>query len=90
MIDQKTKKEAASRMTRIEGQIRGIAKMIQEGKYCIDVINQIHAARRALDRMGFMLIENHINTCIKNGLTKKNDSKNLIGELTKTLDQFLK
>ena len=89
MIDEITKKEASSRMKRIEGQVRGIDKMIQGEKYCIDVIQQIDAARRALEKVALVLIQQHMKTCLTEAIThKKGNSK--IQELMKTLDQFLR
>lgn len=78
------------RIQRIRGQVEGVERMISADKYCIDIINQIHAARRALDRMALMLIENHVKTCVKTALTEKKNAEPMIEELTKTLDQFLK
>ncbi len=79
-----------SRVQKVRGQVEGIERMISADKYCIDIINQIHAARRALDRMALMLIENHVKTCVKDALTEKTNVQPIIEELTKTLDQFLK
>lgn len=78
------------RVQKVRGQVEGVERMISADKYCIDVINQIHAARRALDRMALMLVENHVRTCVKNALTEKKNTEPMIEELTKTLDQFLK
>jgi len=79
-----------SRIQKIRGQIEGVERMISADKYCIDIINQIHASRRALDAIALILIENHVSTCVKEGLTQKGKSKNLIEELTHTLNQYLK
>lgn len=89
MIDEATKKDVSSRMKRIEGQMRGIDKMIQEEKYCIDIIHQIHAAKRALEQVSLALIQQHVKTCLSEAiLQKKGNSK--IQELMNTLDQFLR
>ena len=89
MIDEKTKQDVTSRMKRIEGQMRGIDKMVQEEKYCIDVIHQIDAARRALEKVALVLIQQHMRTCLTEAIVnKKGNSK--IQELMNTLDQFLR
>lgn len=90
MITNKEKTDLEKRSRRIIGQIEGVSRMISDQKYCIDIVNQIHAARRALDKLGLIIIENHVKTCVKNKLTSKNGSKNIIEELTQTLDQFLR
>lgn len=89
MLDGKIKGEVTVRVKRIEGQIRGIDKMIQEGKYCIDVIQQIDAARRALEKVALVLIQQHVKTCLTEAIAdKKGNAK--IQELIKALDQFLR
>ncbi len=89
MIDEKTKKDTTDRIKRIEGQIRGIDKMIREETYCIDVINQINAARRALEKVALALVQQHMRTCLTEAINKKNGNPK-IQELMKTLDQFLR
>lgn len=89
MIDGPTKKSVISRMKRIEGQMRGINKMVEEEKYCIDIIHQIHAAKRALEQVSLALIQQHVKTCLTEAILQKSgDSK--IRELMSTLDRFLR
>ena len=52
------------RLARIEGQIRGIRKMLDEGQYCMDVLSQISAARSALNRAGAELVTSHVKSCV--------------------------
>ncbi len=61
---QKDKKDLLSRCNRVEGQIRGIKGMIEKDIYCDDILNQISAARSALDAMSRMLLENHLKSCV--------------------------
>lgn len=61
---QKEKKDLLSRCNRVEGQVRGIKGMIEKDIYCDDILNQIAAARSALDAMGRMLLENHLKSCV--------------------------
>jgi CsoR family transcriptional regulator, copper-sensing transcriptional repressor len=63
------KVEVLKRLNRIEGQIRGLSKMVTEDKYCIDIITQISAARAALDKVAVELIRDHARHC----LTEKAD-----------------
>lgn len=64
------KKGIINRLNRVEGQIRGIKAMIEEDKYCLDVLNQIWAARSALGKTGELLVEGHVKQCLKEDETK--------------------
>ena len=57
-------KPLLDRLSKVEGQLRGIRKMIEEEVYCDDVINQLEASRSALKAIGLLLLENHINYCV--------------------------
>ena len=58
------KDDYAKRLLRIEGQVRGIAKMIDEDKYCIDVLTQVSAATKALESVALALLEDHLAHCV--------------------------
>ncbi len=77
-----------SRVNRIEGQVKGVKNMIEEGKYCVDIITQIKAIRSALKGLELQVLEGHANHClinaIKSGSTKDAEIKlNEIIELIK-------
>ncbi|MCW1958495.1 MAG: metal-sensitive transcriptional regulator [Mycobacterium sp.] len=59
-----TKNSYAKRLRRIEGQVRGIAKMIDEEKYCIDILTQISAVNSALQSVALGLLDEHLNHCV--------------------------
>ncbi len=61
------------RMRRIEGQVRGIAKMIDEDQYCIDVLTQVSAATRALEAVALGLLEEHLRHCVTQAATQGGD-----------------
>ena len=52
------------RLKSIEGHVRGIERMVDEGAYCIDVIRQIQAVQAALDKVSSIILENHLNSCL--------------------------
>ncbi len=56
------------RLHRIEGQVRGIERMVEEDRYCIDILTQIGAVRTALESLGFELLEDHVTHCVKDAL----------------------
>jgi CsoR family transcriptional regulator, copper-sensing transcriptional repressor len=55
------------RLARIEGQIRGVARMVDEDRYCIDIVTQINAARAALDKVALGLLDGHVRHCLVGG-----------------------
>lgn len=55
--------QAAARLRSIEGHVRGVVRMVEEGAYCIDIIKQTLAIQRALDKVNARLLEDHLETC---------------------------
>jgi len=62
------KNDYAKRLRRIEGQVRGIERMIDENKYCIDVLTQISAVNSALQAVALALLDEHLNHCVTNAV----------------------
>jgi DNA-binding FrmR family transcriptional regulator len=60
----KHKQDVQSRLRRIEGQVRGISAMVEEDRYCIDVLTQVSAAKAALDRVALILLADHTEHCV--------------------------
>jgi DNA-binding FrmR family transcriptional regulator len=56
--------EALKRLKNIEGHVKGIRRMIEEGAYCIDVMNQIQAVQSALSKTGVIILDDHLNSCL--------------------------
>jgi CsoR family transcriptional regulator, copper-sensing transcriptional repressor len=59
-----TKEDLLQRLARVEGQVRGVARMIEDDRYCIDVLTQINAARAALDKIALGLLDQHTRHCL--------------------------
>jgi DNA-binding FrmR family transcriptional regulator len=59
-----TKDELASRLSRIEGQVRGIQRMVDDDRYCIDILTQISAIQAALDKVALGLLDDHARSCV--------------------------
>ena len=57
------------RLKNIEGQVRGIERMVKEEKYCVDILTQISAARAALNSVGMVILRRHIETCVSGAIT---------------------
>ncbi|HEV7192599.1 MAG TPA: metal-sensitive transcriptional regulator [Jatrophihabitantaceae bacterium] len=62
-----TKPQLQARLARIEGQVRGVAKMVDEDRYCIEVLTQINAVRAALDKVSLGLLDGHARHCLLGG-----------------------
>ena len=77
------------RLRRIEGQIRGISRMVEERRYCIDIIQQLTAARKALDQVSLKIMNGHINTCVSESIRRR-DGEQKITELMQTINRFVK
>jgi CsoR family transcriptional regulator, copper-sensing transcriptional repressor len=60
------------RLHRIEGQVRGIERMVDEERYCIDILTQISAATTALESLAFKILDDHVNTCVTSALAAGN------------------
>ncbi len=62
-----TRGQLLDRLAKIEGQVRGVARMVEHDRYCIDVITQINAARAALDKVALGLLDGHVRHCLIGG-----------------------
>lgn len=85
---EKEQKDLINRLSRIEGQVRGIRRMLEEDAYCIDIINQVAAANAALNSFTKVLLANHIHTCVTEDVQAGNSEK--VDELVKTLQKLMK
>jgi DNA-binding FrmR family transcriptional regulator len=87
-MDDKMKKAQLARLGRIEGQVRGVARMVADDRYCIDVINQVRAVRAALDKVEQEILHDHLRHCVADafhgGNAKERQTK--IEELMDVLD----
>ena len=80
-----THKDQISSLRRIEGQVKGIQSMIEDDKYCIDILNQIKAVKSALVSVENKILNKHIEECIENSLLSDKKLKDKIEELKKVL-----
>jgi DNA-binding FrmR family transcriptional regulator len=72
-------------LKRIEGQVRGVSKMIEEKKYCIDILNQIKAVKNALSTVEGKIVRSHLRACVKDALEDDVNFDNKVDELVKAL-----
>ncbi len=81
--------EHLKRLKRIEGQVKGVQRMVEEGRYCIDIIQQITAARRAMEQVALSVMRRHVESCVSDAVRSKNGSAK-VSELMTTIHQFIK
>ena len=81
-------KDLITRLNRIEGQIRGIRKMVEEDVYCVDVLTQVCAAKNSLNSFTKVLLGNHIKTCVADDIRSGSDEKT--EELVELLQKLMK
>lgn len=86
-----TKPQLLKRLSRIEGQVRGVSKMVDDDKYCIDVITQIGAAQAALDKVALELIREHARHCLSNDdVTTSHGTGDKADELVGAISRLLR
>src|SRR5690625_1748253 len=83
------KTQLINRLKRIEGQVRGLQKMIEDDRYCVDVLVQISAVNAALNKVGYTMMERHAKMCVSDAI-KHGDGEAHMEELMKVIRQFTK
>lgn len=89
MLNDKEKIDIKKRLKKTGGQINGIEKMVDEGRYCVDVLQQIMAARAALNQVALIMIESHTKSCVVNAI-REDRTDEAIEELMNVLSKFTK
>ena len=86
-VVQPDKEVLIKRLNRIEGQVRGVNKMISEDRYCVDILNQVSALQSALDAVAMLLLENHTHGCMQSAL-QSGKGDEVIDELMTVVRKF--
>lgn len=82
------KKDILKRLNRIEGQVKGIHRMVQEEKSCVDILTQVAAVRSAVNRVGGLILERYSKDCFEHDLSVE-DRERKLEELVSTVQKFL-
>jgi DNA-binding FrmR family transcriptional regulator len=91
MLDEGQQQSLVTRLNRIEGQIRGIRRMVQEPRLCVEILQQLAAAEAALNRISLAVLRHHVETCVPEGLAKGEfEGKQRLAELVDIFDRFAK
>jgi DNA-binding FrmR family transcriptional regulator len=90
-MDRPDKPNLLNRLNRIEGQVRGISRMVEDDRYCIDILTQIHAVRAALSRVESELLKGHLGHCIEGAIVSgdKAEQRQKAAELIQLLERAL-
>lgn len=79
------------RLKRIEGQVKGIQKMVDEDRYCVDILVQISAIRSAINKVGTIILENHVKGCVSESIRNNDeDVESTINEMVDIINKFTK
>ena len=91
MLGTAEQQSLVTRLNRIEGQIRGIRRMVQEPRLCIEILQQLAAAEAALNRISLAVFRYHVDNCVSEGVAKgENERKRELNELVDIFDRFAK
>ena len=96
-MDGEARKKMKSRVNRIAGQVTGIQRMLEEDRYCVDILTQIAAVRSALDALGVELLSSHLESCVvghgtgtEHACAQPMTREELLAEVQTALSRFLK
>lgn len=89
MMSAQTKEKIEARLKRVAGQVAGVQRMVEDDRYCVDVLLQISAIRAALAKVNTMLLESHIQTCVTGAFESRDprDRKAKVAELVRVFDK---
>jgi CsoR family transcriptional regulator, copper-sensing transcriptional repressor len=91
MLDEPQQQLIVTRLNRIEGQIRGIRRMVQEPRLCVEILQQLSAAEAALNRISLAVFKFHVEKCVPDGITQGEPEKTKrLTELVDIFDRFAK
>lgn len=81
--------ELVSRLRKIEGQVRGIQRMLSEDAYCVDVLTQISAVTSAMEKVGLRLLKDHLRGCVSDAMRSKGRGEEKVEEVVRVVERFL-
>lgn len=88
-LDQLQQQALVTRLNRVEGQVRGIRRMVQEPRLCVEILQQLSAAEAALNRISLAIFKFHVERCVPDGLVKGEPEKSRrLAELVDIFDRF--
>lgn len=89
-IKARDKEKVQNRLKRIEGQVRGLQRMVDEEAYCVDVLTQISSSVSALEKVATILLQDHVAHCVRESIENGEQADEKIQELTAAVERFLR
>jgi DNA-binding FrmR family transcriptional regulator len=89
-IKAKDKHQLQNRLRRIEGQVRGLQRMVEEEAYCVEVLTQIASIVSASEKVALILLEDHIEHCVKEAIADGERAEDKVAELSAAVERFLR
>lgn len=83
------REEILSRLRKIEGQVRGVQRMVEEDTYCVDILTQVSAVISGMEKVGLRLLREHMRGCVSDAVTSKDGGDEKIDEVVKVVERFL-
>jgi CsoR family transcriptional regulator, copper-sensing transcriptional repressor len=84
------KDDILARLRKVEGQVRGLQRLVTEDQYCIDILTQVSAVQSALRKVAVQLLDDHITHCVADSIASGDASGNKISEVTAAVERLLK
>ena len=82
-----SKDQLLKRLARVEGQVRGISRMVDDERYCIEIVTQINAARAALDKIALGLVDDHVRHCLRDSTDVEADAAEVMEAVGRMLSR---
>jgi DNA-binding FrmR family transcriptional regulator len=89
-IKEGDKEKLRARLRRIEGQVRGVQRMIEEEKYCVDILTQISSYISASEKVASMVLKDHVDHCVRSAVEDATKADETVEELSGAMDRFIK
>ena len=89
-MNEENRKKVQSRLKKVAGQVAGIQRMVEDDRYCVDILNQIAAVEAALDRVGHIVLASHVETCVTHAIEsgRPKDRREKLDELMDVFSRF--
>jgi DNA-binding FrmR family transcriptional regulator len=89
-IKAKDKEKIQNRLKRIEGQVRGVQRMVEEEAYCVDILTQLSSIISASEKVALLLLKDHVEHCVRESVENGKDADEKVEELTSAVERFLR
>lgn len=89
-VDEQTKRAQVNRLRRIEGQVRGLQRLIEDDSDCVDILTQVSATTRALESFAIQMVEQHLQTCVREASESGVDPEQKVSEISAAIARLVR